>query len=80
MKRTTRIQTDERKQPSLKVLCQLAEALSLPQVELLNVAVYAPYDNTPAVERVFPGLRIAKDIYDYNGDCEQHEEHMIKYI
>lgn len=55
-----RIETNERKQPSLKVLCQLAEALSLPQEELLKVAGYAPSDDTPVVERVFPGLRTAK--------------------
>ena len=55
-----RIETNERKQPSLKVLCQLAEALSLPQEELLKVSGYAPSDDTPVVERVFPGLRTAK--------------------
>ncbi|MDD4773137.1 MAG: hypothetical protein PHZ09_05970, partial [Eubacteriales bacterium] len=55
-----RIETNERKQPSLKVLCQLAEALLIPQEELLKVAGYAPSDDTPAIEYAFPGLRTEK--------------------
>jgi transcriptional regulator with XRE-family HTH domain len=55
-----RIETNERKQPSLKVLCALADALSVPQEELLKVAGYGPSDDISAVERVFPGLRTPK--------------------
>jgi transcriptional regulator with XRE-family HTH domain len=55
-----RIETNERKQPSLKVLCRLAEALLIPQEELLRVAGYAPSDDTPVITRVFPGLRTEK--------------------
>lgn len=36
-----RIETGERKQPSLKVLCALADALAVPQEEILRVAGYA---------------------------------------
>lgn len=55
-----RIETGERKQPSLKVLCAIADALNMPQEELLKVAGYAPSDDTSAVERVFPGLKTQK--------------------
>ena len=55
-----RIETNERKQPSLKVLCALADALYMPQEELLKVAGYAPSDNISAVEHVFPGLKTQK--------------------
>lgn len=55
-----RIETGERKQPSLKVLCSIADALNMPQEELLKYAGYAPSDDMSAVERVFPGLRTQK--------------------
>ncbi|MGI6700802.1 MAG: helix-turn-helix domain-containing protein [Christensenellales bacterium] len=55
-----RIETGERKQPSLKVLCAIADALNIPQEELLKVAGYTPSDDVSAVERVFPGLRTPK--------------------
>lgn len=55
-----RIETNERKMPSLKVLCALADALNVPQEELLKIAGYAPTDDTPAVERAFPGLKTRK--------------------
>ena len=55
-----RIETGERKQPSLKVLCSIADALNMPQEELLKYAGYAPSDDMSAVERVFPGLRTPK--------------------
>lgn len=55
-----RIETGERKQPSLKVLCAIADALNMPQEELLKVAGYAPSDDTSAVERLFPGLKTQK--------------------
>ena len=55
-----RIETGDRKQPSLKVLCALADALDVPQEEMLKVAGYAPSDDVPAVERVFPGLKTQK--------------------
>lgn len=55
-----RIETNERKMPSLKVLCALADALNVPQEDLLKVAGYAPDDNTSAIQRAFPGLKSKK--------------------
>lgn len=55
-----RIEMGERKQPSLKVLCTIADALNMPQEELLRVAGYSPSDDTSAIERVFPGLKTPK--------------------
>jgi transcriptional regulator with XRE-family HTH domain len=55
-----RIETNERKMPSLKVLCSLADALNIPQEDMLKVAGYAPADDIPAVERAFPGLKTRK--------------------
>ena len=55
-----RIETGERKQPSLKNLCALATALGVPQEEFLKVAGYAPSDDTSPVERAFPGLQTSK--------------------
>ena len=55
-----RIETGERQLPSLKVLCSIADALSIPQEELMKVAGYAPSDDTSAVEKAFPGLRTEK--------------------
>lgn len=55
-----RIETGERKQPSLKVLCALADALAVPQEEILRVAGYAPADATSATERAFPSLKTSK--------------------
>ena len=55
-----RIETGDRKQPSLKVLCALADALEVPQEDMLKVAGYAPSDDVTAVERVFPGLKTPK--------------------
>ena len=51
-----RIETDERKQPSLRVLCALADALYLPQEEMLKASGYNQSDNRSEVERAFPGL------------------------
>ena len=55
-----RIETNERKMPSLKVLCALADALNVPQENLLKVAGYAPGDNMSATQRAFPGLKTQK--------------------
>ena len=55
-----RIETGGRKQPSLKVLCSLADALLVPQEKLLIVAGYQPLDDKTSVERVFPGLKTQK--------------------
>lgn len=55
-----RIESNERKQPSLKVLCAIADALTIPQEELLKVAGYAPSDDTSPIERAFPGLTTEK--------------------
>lgn len=37
-----RIETNKRKMPSLKVLCALADALNIPQEDLLKIAGYVP--------------------------------------
>lgn len=55
-----RIETGERQQPSLKVLSALAVALEVPQEELMKFAGYIPMDDTPAIDRVFPGLKSEK--------------------
>lgn len=55
-----RIETNARKMPSLKVLCALADALNVPQEELLKVAGYAPGDDISATQRAFPGLKSKK--------------------
>ena len=55
-----RIETNERKMPSLKVLCALADALNVPQEDLLKVAGYAPGDDMSATQRAFPGLKSKK--------------------
>ncbi len=55
-----RIETGERQQPSLKVLSALAVALEVPQEELMKFAGYIPTDDTPAIDRVFPGLKSEK--------------------
>ena len=55
-----RIETGERKQPSLKVLCAIADALAVSQEDILKYAGYSPADDTSAVERVFPGLKTPK--------------------
>ena len=55
-----RIETGERKQPSLKVLCALADALGVPQEDILKIAGYGPSDDTSAVERAFPSLQTPK--------------------
>ena len=55
-----RIEVGERKQPSLKVLCSIADALNVPQEELLKYAGYLPTENVPPVERAFPGLKTQK--------------------
>ena len=55
-----RIETGERRQPSLKVLCALADALGVPQEDFLRVAGYAPSDDTTAIEKAFPTLKTEK--------------------
>ena len=57
-----RIENNERKQPSLKVLCSLADALMVPQEELLKIAGYSPSDDISPIERAFPGLQSEKQI------------------
>lgn len=55
-----RIENGDRKQPSLKVLCAIADSLTIPQEDVMKAAGYAPSDDTPAVERAFPGLKSPK--------------------
>ena len=55
-----RIETGDRKQPSVIVLNSLASALSISQEDLMKAAGYMPSDNISAVERAFPGLKTEK--------------------
>ena len=55
-----RIETGDRKQPSLKVLESLSSALSVPKEDLMKLAGYIPADDVSAVERAFPGLKTEK--------------------
>ena len=57
-----RIEVGDRKQPSLKVLCSLADALNVPQEDFLKVAGYSPSDDSSVVEKAFPGLQSPKQI------------------
>ena len=55
-----RIETGDRKQPSLKVLDQLSSALSVPKENLMKMAGYIPDDGVSPIERDFPGLKTEK--------------------
>lgn len=55
-----RIETNERKLPSLKVLCALADALNVPQEEIIKVAGYASAGDLSATQKAFPGLKSKK--------------------
>lgn len=55
-----RIETGERRQPSLKVLCALADALQTPQEDFLRIAGYSPAEDASAIEKAFPGLKTDK--------------------
>ena len=55
-----RIETGERRQPSLKVLCALADALGVPQEDFLRTAGYAPSEDATAIEKAFPSLTTDK--------------------
>lgn len=55
-----RIETNQRRLPSLKVLCSIADALDVSQEEMLKIAGYAPSDDISPIERAFPGLKTPK--------------------
>ena len=55
-----RIETGERKEPSLKTLIALAVALDIPQEEVLKVAGYAPSGDQESVDTLFPELKSQK--------------------
>lgn len=55
-----RIETGERRNPSIKNLCAIAEALNTAREELLKLAGYEPEDDTSVIERTFPGLKTEK--------------------
>ena len=55
-----RIETNQRRLPSLKVLCSIADALCVPHEEILKYAGYSPSDDLSPIERVFPGLKTQK--------------------
>lgn len=57
-----RIETGYRKQPSLKVLCAIADALIIPHEDILKATGYSSSDDTPVVERAFPGLKSPKQL------------------
>ena len=55
-----RIECGERLQPSLKVLTALSIALEVQREEMMKYAGYIPSDDTPTIDRVFPGLKTDK--------------------
>ena len=55
-----RIETGERKEPSLKTLIALAVALDIPQEEVLKVAGYVPSGEQDNVDALFPELKSQK--------------------
>lgn len=55
-----RIETNQRRLPSLKVLCSIADALCISHEEILKYAGYSPSDDLSPIERVFPGLKTQK--------------------
>lgn len=55
-----RIETGERKQPSLKVISALAKALEVQPEKLMEYAGYTLSEDTPTINRVFPGLKTEK--------------------
>lgn len=74
-----RIETGARTNPSLKNVCAIADALSIPQEILLNLAGYSTRDTVPSIKHTFPGLRSrrqqfaierAADILSKNSDLK----------
>ena len=56
-----RIEIGERQNPSAPVLSSLADALGVPQEEMLRIAGYIDDDeNVPLIARVFPDLKTEK--------------------
>lgn len=67
-----RIEAGDRKLPSLKVLCALADALNMPQEDFLKVAGYSPSVDSSAAEKAFTGLQRPKQIETIER-IEQHK-------
>ena len=42
------------------MLCAIANALQVPQENIFKVAGFFPFEDTPMVERAFPGLKLPK--------------------
>ena len=56
-----RIENGERQNPSVPMLVALADALGIPQDDILVLAGYKKDDNNiPLIERVFPDLKTQK--------------------
>ena len=56
-----RIENGERQNPSMPMLIALADALGIPQDDILMLAGYkSDTENTPLIERVFPDLKRPK--------------------
>ncbi len=56
-----RIENGERQNPSMPMLIALADALGIPQDDILMLAGYkSNNEDTPLIERVFPDLKTAK--------------------
>lgn len=56
-----RIENGERQNPSIPMLIALADALGIPQDEILKLAGYKSDDgDVPLIERVFPDLKTPK--------------------
>ena len=55
-----RIETGDRKQPSVKNIKSLASVLLVPAEDLMKYAGYIPSDDISPVERAFPGLKTEK--------------------
>ena len=56
----SRIESGERKHPSIKIINSLAEALSIPSEELLKEAGYVSDDSPDLIERAFPSIKTEK--------------------
>lgn len=56
-----RIENRERQNPSIPILIAIADALGIPQDDILMLAGYKANDeSTPLIERVFPDLKTPK--------------------
>ena len=57
-----RIEEGIRTQPSLKNLCAIADALNVPQEDMIKAAGFTADDDKSLVEKAFPSLKTEKQI------------------